>query len=608
MRRRSKSRVFNRKGMKWEAICLCAAVIIVSAAAIHSSSNRPPVQTNTSMTAMTDGSADTSLTASSAHSSESVTASDSSQTASSLSEQAETASTEEDSDIDFSPHCVAETEPSRLIEGTDLQVNGELLEDQSHYQPWYSFDFGKGSTYTDVDGIVTFRGNNFRDAPSYGTADMRKNTLETVWTGQTGSTVYGNASWSGNGWTGQPLIEVWPKEVRQHINMYDEFKDRDELTEVIYAGMDGYVRFYDLDTGKPTRDPVNLGWTFKGSGALDPRGYPILYLGAGYDSYKGIAHVFVINLLDGSVMYEFGQNDPFGMRGTLSYFDSSALVDASSDTLIYPGENGVLYLIRLNTKYDASKGTLSIDPSDVVEWRYHGVRTSSASYWPGMEDSAAVYRGYMFIADNGGNLLCVDLNTLQIIWAQDVLDDTNSTPVLSEEDGHLYLYESTSFHLGWRSSSTADIPVWKIDAETGEIVWHTDYNCSSMAGVSGGVQSTIAVGQNDLSDRIYVTVSMTGSTAGGVLACLDKKTGKSLWEHRAGYAWSSPVCVYRPDGSGNVIYCSSDGNMYLLDGKTGEVYDTLRLSQGVIEASPAVYKDMAVVGTRACTTYGIRLS
>ena len=152
------------------------------------------------------------------------------------------------------------------------------------------------------------------------------------------------------------------------MNMSDEFKDRDELTEVIYAGMDGYVRFYDLDTGDPTRDPLDLGWTFKGSGALDPRGYPILYLGAGYDSYRGIAHVFVINLLDGSVMYEFGQNDPFGMRGILSYFDSSALVDASSDTLIYPGENGVLYLIRLNTKYDASKGILSIDPSDVVEW------------------------------------------------------------------------------------------------------------------------------------------------------------------------------------------------------------------------------------------------
>ena len=66
-----------------------------------------------------------------------------------------------------------------------------------------------------------------------------------------------------------------------------------------------------------------------------------------------------------------------------------------------------------------------------------------------------------FIADNGGNLMCLDLNTLQLVWVQDILDDSNSTPVLSVEDGHLYLYVSTSFRLGWRSSTTAEVPVWK---------------------------------------------------------------------------------------------------------------------------------------------------
>ena len=81
------------------------------------------------------------------------------------------------------------------------------------------------------------------------------------------------------------------------------------------------------------------------------------------------------------------------------------------------------------------------------------------------------------------------LNTLQLVWVQDILDDSNSTPVLSVEDGHLYLYVSTSFRLGWRSSTTAEVPVWKIDAETGEIIWQTSYDCSSEDSVSGGVQS-----------------------------------------------------------------------------------------------------------------------
>lgn len=100
------------------------------------------------------------------------------------------------------------------------------------------------------------------------------------------------------------------------------------------------------------------------------------------------------------------------------------------------------------------------------------------------------------------------------------MDDSNSTPVLEIEKGHLYLYVSTSFRLGWRSYDTATVPVWKIDAETGEIVWHTDYECTTDDGVSGGVQSTIACGKNSLADYIYVTVAKTSDNASGVLACL----------------------------------------------------------------------------------------
>ena len=42
--------------------------------------------------------------------------------------------------------------------------------------------------------------------------------------------------------------------------------------------------------------------------------------------------------------------------------------------------------------------------------------------------------------------MCFDLNTMTMIWAQDVLDDTNSTPVFEEsrEDGTCYIYISTS--------------------------------------------------------------------------------------------------------------------------------------------------------------------
>ena len=510
-------------------------------------------------------------------------------------------------EISFEPHCVDSTSPSNFITSTDIEVDGNILGSVSEYTPDGEISFLVGEDYTEAEGIVTFRGNNFRDSAAYGTAEMTDYTLTQKWSHDTGSLSSGGTVWTGSGWTGQPLMTKWPLEVKAHMNMYDWAKDKDDLIEVIYACMDGYVYFLDLETGEPTRDALYLGYTFKGAGALDPRGYPIMYVGAGYNSDQGTARVFIINLLDCSTMYTFGDNDPFSQRGSLSFFDGSALVDEETDTLIYPGENGIVYLIRLNTQYDPAAGTLSISPGRTVKWRYYGARTSTETFWLGMEDSAAVYKGYLFVADNGGNLMCLDLNTLQLVWAQDVLDDSNSTPVLSIENGKLYLYVSTSFRLGWRSYDTAEIPIWKIDAETGEIVWHTDYNCYTDDGVSGGVQSTIACGKNSLSDYIYVTVSKTEDNASGVLACLDKNSGEILWEHHAGYAWSSPVCVYDSHGTGKVLYCSSDGNMYLLNGETGEVHDTLSLSEGVIEASPAVYGNCAVVGTRDCKIWGVEL-
>ena len=47
--------------------------------------------------------------------------------------------------------------------------------------------------------------------------------------------------------------------------------------------------------------------------------------------------------------------------------------------------------------------------------------------------------------------------------------------------------------------------------------------------------------------------------------------------------------------------------MFLLDGLTGGIYDSFVLSEGVIEASPAVYNNYVVVGTRACRIWGLEL-
>ncbi len=505
---------------------------------------------------------------------------------------------------DFKPHSVDGTEPERLISSTAIMVDGEVVEE---YESDYEINFDMPERYTELEGIVTFRGDNFRSGAAYGTAAVSSKTLTKVWSKSTsGLSDTDGIYWSGSGWTGQPLIVKWPEATRKNISaMYDWAREKEGLVEVIYATLDGHVYFYELTSGEYTREPLNLGFNYKGAGALDPRGYPILYVGSGVDSVNGRSRVKVVNLIDNSVMFEFGHNETFANRGW-HMFDSSPLVSAETDQLIYPGENGILYIIHLNTKYNEQTGELSVDPDNIVKWKYNGVRSGSR-YWLGVESSAAIINNYIFLADNGGNLMCLDLNTLELVWVQDVLDDTNCSPVVDVENGHPYIYISTSFHYGWRSYSTAAIPIFKIDAETGEIVWRTDYTCYTVQDLSGGVQGTIAVGKNKLSDMIFVPIARTPGASSGTLAALKKDTGEVVWEKETSmYSWSSPVDFYDADGNGYLLYCNSGFNMFLIDGKTGEQLDYMNLG-GNIEASPAMYGNYAVVGTRAMRTYCIQV-
>ena len=506
---------------------------------------------------------------------------------------------------DFEPHAVEGTEPENLVKSTAIMVDGEVVEE---YENQYDILFDLPERYSQIDGVVGFRGDNFRSGAAYGTANVSSKSLSVVWKNTTGGLADSDGfNWTGSGWTGQALIAKWPEATRKNMTaMYDWAREKKDLVEVIHATLDGYVHFYELSTGEKTRDALFLGFNFKGAGALDPRGYPILYVGAGVDSSaKGSARALVVNLLDNSIMFEFGKNDGFADRGWYM-FDSSPLVSADTDQLIYPGESGILYIIHLNTKYDEASGTLSVDPDNIVKWKYKGTRTGS-KYWLGVESSAAIINHYAFLADNGGNLMCLDLNTLKLVWVQDILDDTNCSPVVSIEDGHPYIYISTSFHMGWRSSYKAEIPIFKINAETGEVVWKTSYECYTVSDLSGGVQGTIAVGKNKLSDMIFVPVARTPGAGSGTLVALKKDTGEKAWERETSvYSWSSPVDFYDKDGNGYLAYCNSGFNLYLIDGMTGDVLDQMSLG-GNIEASPVMYNNYIVIGTRANRTYCVEV-
>ena len=322
----------------------------------------------------------------------------------------------------------------------------------------------------------------------------------------------------------------------------------------------------------------------------------------------------IYSLVDQELLYTFGTNDPQAYRKAWQAFDASALIDVETDTLIEPGENGLLYTLKLNTQWDPETGSLSIDPDPAIKFRYTAPDygdgpepdNSPTNRWYGMEGSPSAWHNYLYVPDNGGRLMCIDINTMKPVWVQDILDDTNASPIFEESiaEGKGYIYVAPSLHITGSGEEPVEgeIPIYKIDASTGEKVWtSTAYPCMSRAGVSGGVQGTGVVGRGDISNLVIFPVAGTPSVAPGLLVALDKSTGQEVWRFAmANYAWSSPVAVYTAEGKSYIIICDSAGMVFLLDGSTGEVAASLSTTEigSIIEATPAVYGNTIVIGTR----------
>lgn len=512
------------------------------------------------------------------------------------------------------PTSVSATESSVFGFKTALMVDDMVQE--GTFARENTITFGTGDTYTSLEGIVTFRGNNYRSSAVFGTADITEMKFDTKnsWSAKTGKLkkTIKSGYWTGSCWTGQPLIVRWDDKTRQAMNLYSKKKSKENLVEVIYATADGRIYFLDLEDGSKTRDTISLGYPIKGTGSIYPDGTPLYFVGAGDSMGDNCARTFVVNLLTGEIIYEYGFDDEFSERTDNDHFtafDSSPLIDVETDTLIQPGENGILYITHLNTKYDGK--TVTINPDEVIKWRYttDRSRADENTYWLGMESSAVAWKGYLYVADNCGDLICLDLNTMEVVWVANTLDDTNCSPVLEEdpETGTAYIYISTSLH--WTQDDTAhgEIPIYKFNAATGEVIWQRTYSCYTVSGVSGGVQSTALLGEHKLSDLVYFTIARTGGDSKGKIAALNKKTGGEVWScEMSDYTWSSPIALYDAQGNGYVIFCDSTGNMYMVNGLTGELYDTTNLGANV-EASPAAFENTIVVGTRGKKIYGIKV-
>ena len=477
-------------------------------------------------------------------------------------------------------------------------------------------------------GVLTFRGDNFRRNAAAGTLSAEPLRLSVLWQTEAGYARGTNKTYYGYEWTGQPVIALWSKEVRTKSNFTETKIEKSALKEVIIAGVDGAVRFLDLQDGKYTRNgSIKLNYPMKGTPTLDPRGAPFMTVGQYTRKMKGRTagkiglrqynlytqnELKIIDGLDGK--YHRPLND-------IGSFETSALIDRVSNTLIVAGTNGMLYLETLGMTFDYNLGVMTVSPNVVaMSSRAKGQKSNSLV---AVESSLAAYSNYVWYADMGGVLRCVDTNKLAPVWAVDTGDSVMAAVALDlTKDRNLDLY--TANMLNNRKKGNSNVQIRRYDALTGREIWCTDVGVykgkKDKTKDNVGAKASPVIGLNGLNDLVYFTV--TGLSEEGAeklhvkagtqaaLISLSKNDGRVVWAYGLdSRSESSPIALYDDYGRGWIVQCEQSGKIHLLDGLTGGVVDVLEID-GEIEASPAAYNNVVVIGTTGkgkANVYGIEV-
>ena len=473
-------------------------------------------------------------------------------------------------------------------------------------------------------GVLTFRGDNFRRNAAIGTLRAEPLEMKVLWQAEAGSARGVNQTYYGYGWPGQPAIARWSTQVRKASNLYESKQEKDALKEVIIAGLDGNIRFLDLEDGSLTRNSIKLGYPMRGTPSLHTWGAP--FMSVGQFARKMKVKTGKIGLRQYNLYSQKEQRLIDGLDGKYhrpvndtGSFETSALVDRISDTLIVAGSNGMLYLEALNSNFDYKAGVMSISPSiTVMTSQARGQKNKALT---AVESSLAAYDRYVYYADMGGVLRCIDTNTLTPVWAVETGDSVMAAVALDlTENRELDLY--TANMLNNRRKGDGEIQIRKYDALSGKEIWTTDVGVTKgkKDKADVGAKASPVIGQNKLSGLVYFTVTgisdegreqlrLPGEEKAALIA-LDKQTGNAVWafglESRSE---SSPIAVYDREGNGWIVQCEQNGTVHLLDGLTGREKSSLNL-EAEIEASPAAYGNVVVIGTTGKGTsfvYGIEL-
>lgn len=462
-------------------------------------------------------------------------------------------------------------------DGADPATSEGPVANDSDYEGWVD-PASSGHPWTsEVDGILTFRGNPTRSW--YGTGPAPTDP-EILWSvpdggGFCGQSAVGGQSktWCGSGWTGQP--SVW---------------DDEGTTWVSFGAYDKNIHFLDGEDGTDLLPPFDMGDIIKGSVTRDPDGFPLLYSGSRAD--------FHILATDRDAPESLWSMDAENVSPTKwnNDWDSSPLV--IDDYLFEGGENSQFYIVKLNRAM-GDDGLVTVDPEIVfnapgwddellADLAGSGSRQNDVS----IENSLTISGNTLYFSNSGGLVQGWDISGLEEgeeptrtfrFWTG---DDTDAT-IVADAAGMLYVGQEVE-----RDSSAernAEVgQLVKLDPSKPDdpIVWSVadDRGIWATPGIADGV--------------VYAP------TDSGRIMGVDQETGEILWEKQLpGPTWSSPVIV-------DDVWVQGDceGTVHGFDVSDPRVDPpelwTVEL-EGCVESTPAMFEGRLYVGARGGKFYAI---
>lgn len=437
--------------------------------------------------------------------------------------------------------------------------------------------------YDHKQGSFTFRGGLKRDADYGGTVKGTPSKIVKVWTFITEADYTRTAvgSWGGgSGWTGQPVYVNWPDSIKEAFRQKSPALTADfDNEEIMVGSLAHQVYFINFQTGKASRQPLEVVNPIKGSISLDPTFNGNLYVGQGIPKVQPFGQM-AFNLFTHKQTFFSGRDHNSWVGWGAS--DSSPV--AVGGYLFWPSENSSVY------KYKITPDGLRLHST--LRWKVN----KKAG---GIENSMCVYRNYGFFGNNNGDILCIDLNTLKPLWHYDNHDDIDASIVCQVENDVPYLYCGSEVdHQGMRGMSY----FVKINGLNGQLVWEHQIPCKKLiirgSHFDGGFYSTPLPGKGDCEGMIFANVCQRDMSSIAEFTAFSTKTGEEIYRvPLETFAWSSPVGFYNEEGKMFIFAGDSHGTAYLIEGKTGRIiYKENMVSN--FESSPVVVGNQLVVGSR----------